>query len=307
MSPASRSHFAFRQRIIGAPLLVAALVWSAPPAFAEATSALCSFSPPEVDIINSDPSTKVIRSGDDILIDGATCGDGVTGPATVTNTALIHFYDNFGGHQRGTISLVGGPFAPGLDTGASAEIDFTYTSTNNLCDLLTIAGTPEIDHITWGGGWDAAANLNADEVDGIDADLVVLGCAWCGVSGGKGDDQLSAAGGAGTGNPARYLMRLSGGPGDDVMRGGAGPDRMVGGSGADRLSGGRYSDLLLNGGDGRDHIGGGDGKDRLLGEAGRDVLVGGDGNDHLDGGPGFDTCKGGAGTDKFISCEKVIQ
>lgn len=306
MRPVSRSILASRRWTIAVPLIMAALVWSAPSASAVDTQASCSFSPPEVQIINSGPNTTVSRSIDDILVDGATCPPlAVIGMATVTNTGLIHFYDNYGGYQGVTISLAGGPFAPGLDTGPSAEIDFTYTSTA-LCDQVRIEGTPEIDHITWGGGVDAAANLNADETDGIDADLLVLGCAWGGASGGDGNDVLSGAGGAGTGAPASYLMIMQGGPGDDVMLGGAGPDRMKGERGADRLKGEGYSDPLLNGGPGPDIIRGGRGGDTLVGEGGRDLLVGGDGKDYLNGGRGIDTCKGGPGKDKFVSCENVI-
>jgi Ca2+-binding RTX toxin-like protein len=306
MRPASGSGLTSRSWTIAVPLVMAALVWSLPSSSAVDNSASCSFSPPEVQIINSGPSTTVSRSVDDILVDGATCGPGgVIGIATVTNTGLIHFYDNFGGYQSVKISLAGGPFAPGLDTGASAEIDFTYTSTS-LCDQFWIVGTPGVDYITWGGGLDAAANLNADETEGVDADLTVLGCAWGGASGGGGNDLLSAAGGAGTGNPARYLMRLIGGTGDDVMIGGSGPDHQKGGRGADRLIGGPRSDPDLRGGPGPDVIRGGPGSDDLLGEGKRDLLVGGDGNDVLKGGAGFDTCKGGPGKDKYFTCEKII-
>ena len=44
--------------------------------------------------------------------------------------------------------------------------------------------------------------------------------------------------------------------------------------------------LTLDGGDGDDVLIGGDGDDTLLGGAGDDVLIGGAGTDTLDGGPG---------------------
>jgi Ca2+-binding RTX toxin-like protein len=280
---------------------------------------ICSFSDPQVQIIYSDHSVNVVRSGDDILVDGATCQG-----ATVTNTGLIDFYDNASGDQKARISLAGGPFAPGLDAGASAEIDFSYTSSILRCDRLVIVGSLESDHIVWGGGANATANLNADETEGIDADLTVLGCVWGGASGEGGSDVLSAAGEAGTGNPAGYLVFLWGGPGDDVLLGGDGPDRIRGGDGADHVTGGGHPDPMLDGGGGPDAIRGGPGRDRILGGGGPDairggarsdgiagqgrgdLLVGGDGNDVLDGGSGFDTCRGGPGKDKFISCEKIV-
>ncbi len=258
----------------------------------------------EVSIIFSQSDTTVIRSGDDILVNGSLCGTYAFW-ATVTNTSLIHFYNNGSSTQRITISLAGGPFAPGLDSGPSPEIDFAYGSALH-CAWLIVEGTPETDYITWGGGESAMANLNADEADGIDADLVAAACAWGGASGGDGNDVLSAAGGAGTGGPAAFSVKLIGGSGDDLMLGGAGPDKMEGEGGADRLRGGGFSDPALKGGAGSDSIKGAGGADRLFGEGGRDLLVGGKGEDRLEGGPGFDTCKGGPGRDKFLSCEMII-
>ena len=130
----------------------------------------------------------------------------------------------------------------------------------------------------------------------------------CSVSGGAGDDSLSAA----------TECVFDGGPGNDTLTGGSGKDlflegaadsgsdTMVGGAGPDLVSyqgrpGGVRADLAGDRDDGapgeRDRIGsdienltGGDGGDRLVGDGrdndlsgdlGNDVLVGGDGEDRL--------------------------
>jgi len=58
------------------------------------------------------------------------------------------------------------------------------------------------------------------------------------VSGGSGDDVLTAAGGASV---------LLGGPGNDILRGGSQRDVLIGGDGRDQLFGNGGSDLLIGG------------------------------------------------------------
>jgi Ca2+-binding RTX toxin-like protein len=269
---------------------------------ARATS-ICNLLLPEVRI-DMGSSVRIVRDGDNILMDGSLCG-------TVTNTSLIYFYDNWGGTQSATIALTGGPFSPGLDTGASPEIDIQYFAAGNWIDTLTIGGTAAADQVRW-GRLDGllSANLNAAEVEGIDSDLqVVSGPAtyvFPVVWGGGGGDYLSAAGGAGTGGVAAARMRFHGGAGADRLVGAIGADYLVGDDGADLIRGGRHQDRL-DGGSGNDRVSGGDGHDRVNGSRGGDLLHGGAGNDVLNGGPGFDICKGGPGNDKFVDCEKVVQ
>ena len=106
----------------------------------------CSFEgdtdPPETVITMFDQTSTIVRSGDDIVVDGVAC-------ATVTNAYKMVFYDNFGGsEQRGIISLEGGPFTPGLDTGATPEVNFDFNS-SIACDYL---GSSERTKATSSGG-----------------------------------------------------------------------------------------------------------------------------------------------------------
>jgi len=254
-----------------------------------------------------DGTTVVTRSGDDILIDGALC-DALPGEVTVHTMSGINFEDNFGHVQTAVISLANGPFAPGLDIGSSPEMDFTYDSTLNLCDNLKIVGGPASDYVRWGGSFGAqVANLNADEADGIDADLSAGGCVRVRTDGGLGGDVLRAVGGLGTGQEADYFVTFFGGAGADILSGGAnGGDRLYGGPGSDTIAGRAGSDIALLGEDGNDSVNGGTGSDSLNGGAGRDVLVGGDGADRLNGGTGVDVCRGGPGKDTFVNCETIV-
>lgn len=257
----------------------------------------CSFEgdtdPPETVITMFDQTSTIVRSGDDIVVDGVAC-------ATVTNAYKMVFYDNWGGSdQRGIISLEGGPFTPGLDTGPTPEVNFHYYSTI-ACDDLRIVGANDGDVIRW--GWTAGhptANLNADETEDIDADVTTSGvCVHPEVTAGDGEDVISAAGGLGTGTPSRIDVFFDGGRGPDVLTGGQSGDALLGGPGADRIIGGGDDDRRLDGGDGHDV---------LIGGVGNDKLHGGGGNDKLNGGGGYDVCWGGLGTDRFVKCEKIVK
>lgn len=109
------------------------------------------------------------------------------------------------------------------------------------------------------------------------------------VFGGAGNDTLSARG------RGPVLVRLVGGPGDDVLLGGPGRQILVGGPGNDFLSGGAGPDVLR----------GGPGNDVLFGGAGNDILDGGDGNDYLNGGPGADVLIGGDGNDVLVAIDNT--
>lgn len=151
-----------------------------------------------------------------------------------------------------------------------------------------------------------------------DEDVVMLGEARADdLTGGKGDDTLSGAGGEDTLRGGDGEDNLSGDAGDDLLLGGGENDRLSGGGGADRLKGGAGDDLLmggraadtLNGGSGDDDIEGGGGRDRLVGRSGDDRLSGGGGadtlrgnagDDSLEGGFGRDVMSGGGGVDSFL-------
>ena len=94
---------------------------------------------------------------------------------------------------------------------------------------------------------------------------------------GRGDDQLRL----GDGLALAGTVRVSAGPGDDLVEGGPGDELIESFSGADRLLGGGGSDGL---------IGGPGGPDALVGNSGSDVLAAGQacGGGRLIGGPGRD-------------------
>ena len=121
------------------------------------------------------------------------------------------------------------------------------------------------------------ASCDASQVRGISAGLA------------DGDDEIEIASDGAEAVPAHYPARLSGGPGNDVIKGGAADDRLsgdagrdivAGGAGDDRLSGGAGSDGLIGFG-GDDVLSGGPGRDALFGQKGRDSMLGGPGNDVL--------------------------
>ena len=121
------------------------------------------------------------------------------------------------------------------------------------------------------------------------------------VSGGEGNDSITA------GDEAAYIF---GGVGDDTLAAGDGAVAVFGGIGEDTITG---SDVVnsdgtasahLDGGAGDDIITGGEGHEIIQGgehgdqrASGNDVLSGGGGNDFVSGGYGADTIAGGAGDD----------
>lgn len=98
-------------------------------------------------------------------------------------------------------------------------------------------------------------------------------------------------------DPGRGLaVRITDGPGDDVITVNHGETTWVNGAGADIYRGGAGRDVALPG-DGDDFVLGGYGNDALDGGVGNDQLSGNVGDDRLDGGDGFDLVEGNAGND----------
>jgi Ca2+-binding RTX toxin-like protein len=138
-------------------------------------------------------------------------------------------------------------------------------------------------------------NLNAAETTGIDADITLLiGVERLRINGAGGSDNISGAGGAGTGDPFTLPMELTGTSGDDILKGGTAGDQLQGGFDDDTLAGGGGSDSL-NGGDDADTLKGGGGPDFLH------ATDGVSGNDEVFGGKGADTCDADVG-DTVTSC-----
>jgi Ca2+-binding RTX toxin-like protein len=115
--------------------------------------------------------------------------------------------------------------------------------------------------------------------------------------------------------------RISGTPGNDVIRGTPGRDVITSGGGNDVVYAGAGNDIVdagagddtvrgeggddsVNGGDDKDILYGGRGADGLDGQGGRDILHTADGrggNDSASGGPDSDICHGDPG-DRHFSC-----
>jgi Ca2+-binding RTX toxin-like protein len=266
------------------------------------------------------------------------------GTSTMTNTDTVLINDVTpppgpgGGLASSSIDIIpdGGAWGPGFsdEPGVSDEIEFAI----NLG-----APGPEVEGDTVGFDGSASpvgstvvlaadqVNLNADEEDGVDADVVLNGVEGFEFRGSRFNDSVDASGGTGTpaapyggeflasgqgGNDAFTAgtrgVSFFGGEGNDALVGSARYDFLVGGSGKDVVRGASGNDGLV-GGPGRDFLLGGSGRDtgwgvggndRLRGQADSDDLLGGADDDRLEGGPGRDGCKGGPGTNALKSCER---
>ena len=268
------------------------------------------------------------------------------GTSTVTNTDTVIINDVTpppgpgGGLATASIDIVpdGGAWGPGFsdEPGASDEIEFVInlgapgSAPGFHGDTVGFDGSASQVASTMVLGGDQA-NLNADEVDGVDADVVLDGVEAFEFRGNQFNDSVDGSGGAGTptaGYEGRILAfgrggndvltggsggsSLVGSNGNDVLVGSVGGDGLEGGSGKDVIRGGPANDSLIGGhgsdfilgGSGRDRGWGVAGNDRLRGQADSDDLLGGLDNDRLDGGPGRDGCDGGAGTNALKSCER---
>jgi Ca2+-binding RTX toxin-like protein len=269
----------------------------------------------DVDIALETARLVIVRSGADIqVIDRGTILTCAGGTSTVTNTDSVNVDDNSSGSPRVTISLAGGPFAPGIAKEASPEIEFNVDlGTGSLADAFTIRGSAGSDHIGLGlfGAGGAFANLNANEAVGRDADVTFGNADIVTVRGGGGADTISGRNAPEFDGPFPDPLGIRGGGGPDVLKGGTGENAIRGQGESDLMVGGAERDVIRggDGGDqaaaraGRDSVRGDAGHDDLKGERGADHLAGGTGNDDLDGGPGTDTCAGGTGQDQLVSCE----
>ncbi len=156
-------------------------------------------------------------------------------------------------------------------------------------------------------GPDVIVAFDGAEVEGLAGDDRICGAARA--FGGPGDDRIGYSG------PARRVLDLWGGPGDDLLRlrsaafgdmvGGRGDDVIMGARGSQSLGGGPGRDRLLAR-RGADELHGGHGADLLRGGHGADQLRGGHGADELRGGSGVDTGRGGAGVDRCFAVETIL-
>jgi len=136
---------------------------------------------------------------------------------------------------------------------------------DGAADVVTVSGTNGTDHVDILRAGLSVVGLSATvQISGADAttDRLI-------VSGGEGDDTLSAAT-----LPANLIqLTLDGGAGDDTLVGSQGDDMLIGGDGDDTLFGGRGNDVAFMG-EGNDLFvwNPGDGSDVVEGQGGKDAL-----------------------------------
>lgn len=281
------------------------------------------------------PATRslalTLNSGDIAVIARTTAGailinDYPCGGATVTTVRRIDVTEGTSGDQTVILDFGAGTFAPGVSGAAGIAIDLGAGTD----DALKIVGTSGADNLVCGS---AGIAINADAFVDITASNVEAFV----ISLGDGDDALTGAGNAATGNAAfATALTVYGGAGNDTLRGGAGDDTLSGGAGNDTFVMGAGPDGAdaLNGGPGTDTadygarsaaitvtiddvaddgaageadniatdieiLKGGLGDDLLTGSGNADTIYGGPGNDAITGGPGNDLLYGDAGDDTF--------
>lgn len=196
---------------------------------------------------------------------------------TTTNTDQINFKARDGQDQT---VLVEDPaaFAPGVEDeffGAD-EIEWKLRLGRGKDELTFLAGNAA-DDITAGTG---GVNMNvAGLVLADDVDYTLKKVERLDFRGGGGDDEISAAGGDGTGEVWRRGVSFSDTSNNqEILIGGDGDDHLAGGQGNDELSGGKGDDLLIGAPD-DDSLSGGGGHDELSGSADGDLIDGGAGVD----------------------------
>jgi len=237
------------------------------------------------DYTQSDHKVKIVMTGgsnalirrdiaDRIRVNDVQCDR----MATVYNTDTIYVFAG-AGTQFVTFSLSQGGFKPGFtdERGTSDEIEISVSLGPDPDSLHIYGNDPYVDHIRIGKSTGFAVlgkiNLNSNEATGIDADLtMIIGVEERIVLGRGGDDDISGAGGAGTGDPADFLLKLSGGQGDDQITGSAVKDSLIDHDGADVIQGLGGPDVIdVADGNGGDQIFGGSGDDLCNFDAGDSV------------------------------------
>jgi Ca2+-binding RTX toxin-like protein len=233
-------------------------------------------------VSSTDSFTKLIRSGDEIVVDDGdrriAC---IGGQPTVADTDRIQVRHE--GRRADIVDLNGGPFAPGATPEpGSAEIEIEFVTPT----FLDIPGTRAADRLTFGAG---GVNLNGDDDADVTGPFTTL------LIEGRAGNDLIAPQSDYRGTAGRRI--LIGGAGRDTLI--ATPDGAVlhGGNGRDSLAGGRKSDNLT----------GGRGSDRIRGGKDRDLIRAIDGTrDRVHCGGGFDKAKVD-GIDSVKGCEKLIK
>jgi Ca2+-binding RTX toxin-like protein len=277
---------------IGLALL--ALGLSGPVASAAAS---CSFAGATVTVTLTGGATAIlVRQGNAIALDGSPCDT-----ATVSNTDDVVVDGSPSNPDDLTIDLSGGAFVPGAtsEDGDSDEIEFFVDLPGG--GTLRISGRDAADHVTIGG---IGANLNADEAE-ADNDVELTGGARWELVGVAGNDQLSIAGGAGTGAPVGNAT-VRGGTGDDAIRAALDGCVIAGEGGVDTLDYSAAPSAVrvdLSKGEAQRESAAVDtitGVENLVGTAQDDRLTGDEQPNELRGGPGRDTLDGHKSGDDLL-------
>ncbi|MFS2036840.1 calcium-binding protein [Polaromonas sp. CT11-55] len=236
--------------------------------------------------------------GNDTLIggDGADLLDGGEGDDSYEAGAGDTVSDN----SDGTNTLKLADSGPYTVSTSGADLVLNYGDSGNLRITGALGGSiASIDGMAMGDWLQSHLSENASLQSTADNQVL---------SGGAGDDELTAQHSGVTlrgGNGNDLLTgwagnaTLNGGDGNDVLDASGAANILTGDAGNDRLTAAGGDDTL-DGGVGNDILSGGAGSDTLQGGAGDDVIDGGDGDDRLSGGSGIDILRGGDGLDTYV-------
>jgi Ca2+-binding RTX toxin-like protein len=299
----------------------------------------CSYAGGTANVALSDGESAWFKRGPsgELLFNGAQCGS-----ATIENTNLVQVTGSPGSNYA-TIDLSGGPLWNKIfgQINQIHEVHFNIDLGDGW-DTMGIKGDPMApNHIVAGAN---GVDLNPDQLwSGVD--VVPTGVAKLTITGGDGNDTLSASGNAITGGPLTVpnpaliggvgndtlsgdkWSDLTGGPDDDTLTGSGefsladfvqapGPvtvDLGAGtatGDGNDTLVGigevqGSKYDDTITGDSSPNLLFGGDGADTIYGLGGDDQISGNAGDDYLYGGDGNDLYWTGPGNDLMAGGDGV--
>jgi hypothetical protein len=244
---------------------------------------------PTSEAINDEPSVGTLAAGGTAYIEGTFTDLGVTdthealidwGDGTTTVASLRQGSgegDFFGRHtytQAGVFKV--SVTVADNDTDADVVETIAYLRGAAIHDgVLHIVGTEGDDDITITRNVanpdfiDVSASFLAGGIQSFDTSVLSGAVVFAG----DGKDTVTVA------DDVHLPFMISGGGGNDTLTAGGGSSVLIGGDGEDTLRGGAAADLLIGGAD----------NDVLAGGGGNDVLVGGGDEDTLDGGADDDT------------------
>lgn len=297
-----------RTRALFVGAAAALVVVSLPSTASASVATSCSFDAGTATVtatIGSTADVTLVRSGDAITFGGAPCGS-----ADVHNTDLIvvNGPDDLLDESL-TVSLAGGPFAPGLTSEAdgSSEIEMIV---NLVDDAFVVQGSDGADSISMRGNsvdLDAATGVHEQEISmgpntyytarrlegGAGDDELAVDCRDCPVFGDAGNDTLYQGQNGG--------VEYHGGEGEDtlsLLNFSPGTIQVLSAGVAELLYVNTQVDYL-----GFERYVGGEGQDTFLGSPDADVFDGAGGNDLFRPRGGDDTIEGGDGVDELFEWE----